>query len=376
MALKVHYIVGVTGVFVVLLGAIIGWIILPMVVRNKIADIIPLKENSESFKRWKDPPVPIYFSVYVFHVNNPDDIIKGATPSVTEKGPYVYRETRHREVLSAIDENDTITYRQRILFEFDQKASGNLTEDDVYTVVNMQALALSQVVNNLKVMNPAIFLLNTALPKLWPTNTSNPLFVKAPVKEFLFGQMPMYCNQSLSVQNIDVKVLCEAVKIFKPKTVILDGGGNGIHTFSLFRYKNTTYDGIYAIKMGVNDVTNIGNIKTWNDSTKLKNWKSDSCNTIVGTDSTVFRPYLYEDGVQSLYIFNTDACRSIKLNRDGFLEYKGINGIKYVTDESTFASVLENSDNFCYCPQSIHGITHWGGCLKSGIVELSSCYSK
>lgn len=42
MALKVHYIVGVTGVFVVLLGAIIGWIILPMVVRNKIADVSEL----------------------------------------------------------------------------------------------------------------------------------------------------------------------------------------------------------------------------------------------------------------------------------------------------------------------------------------------
>lgn len=77
-----------------------------------------------------------------------------------------------------------------------------------------------------------------------------------------------------------------------------------------------------------------------------------------------------------IIIFHFLNFRSIELNRDRNVEHKGISGIRYATDEKVFASVLKNPKNYCYCPQSIRGITHFGGCLKSGVIELSSCQGK
>lgn len=78
---------------------------------------------------------------------------------------------------------------------------------------------------------------------------------------------------------------------------------------TLFFQKNNSNDGTYEIDLGLLDATKIGRIKTWNGMNTLYNWKGDTCNKIVGTDGTIFRPYLNFDDVQSVHVYNTDACR-------------------------------------------------------------------
>lgn len=96
--------------------------------------------------------------------------------------------------------------------------------------------ALAQVVSNLRGINSFIHLVNTAIHKIWPTENSNPLFTTTKVKDYLFGRIPMLCNQEVSLGNMDTKILCESMKIINPRAMFFDDGGKGIHTYSLFRY--------------------------------------------------------------------------------------------------------------------------------------------
>jgi len=42
------------------------------------------------FRLWSNPPLTPRLKVYIFNVTNPDEILAGAMPRVSEVGPYVY----------------------------------------------------------------------------------------------------------------------------------------------------------------------------------------------------------------------------------------------------------------------------------------------
>ncbi|XP_059682821.1 lysosome membrane protein 2 isoform X2 [Gavia stellata] len=50
-----------------------------------------LKNGTETFEAWEDPPPPVYMQFYFFNVTNPLEVLQGDTPLVEEIGPYTYR---------------------------------------------------------------------------------------------------------------------------------------------------------------------------------------------------------------------------------------------------------------------------------------------
>ncbi|XP_006871643.1 PREDICTED: lysosome membrane protein 2 isoform X2 [Chrysochloris asiatica] len=60
-------------------------------VEQTIQKNIVLKNGTETFDYWETPPLPVYTQFYFFNVTNPEEILKGETPHVTEVGPYTYR---------------------------------------------------------------------------------------------------------------------------------------------------------------------------------------------------------------------------------------------------------------------------------------------
>lgn len=52
---------------------------------------VKINPSSISYQMWKDIPVPFYLSVHFFEVLNPKEVLQGAKPVLSQRGPYVYR---------------------------------------------------------------------------------------------------------------------------------------------------------------------------------------------------------------------------------------------------------------------------------------------
>ena len=73
---------------------------------------------------WLQPPNEIYIKYYFFHVNNPDDIKSGGKPNLTEVGPYIYKETRIKQNVVPLGD-DELVYGQYVKYDFDLKRTEN-----------------------------------------------------------------------------------------------------------------------------------------------------------------------------------------------------------------------------------------------------------
>lgn len=146
------------------------------------------------------------------------------------------------------------------------------------------------------------------------------------------------------------------------------------------------------VKRGVVDPQEVGLVVKVNDKEKLEVWNGDPCNTPVGTDSTIFPPFLKsEDGIIA---YSTDLClcvffvsnssrlllkscikdgrsdghiffnyRSITAKFEKEVVFKGIPGNRYVAD---FGDMSSDPDKQCYCPAP-------GKCLKKGLIDITKC---
>ncbi|XP_072117013.1 lysosome membrane protein 2-like isoform X3 [Mobula birostris] len=124
------------------LGCLITFIVLTVndVLKNVVEDHIKehtkLKLNSEAYKNWKDPPVPVYMQIFFFHIENPEEILKGNQPMVREVGPYTYMELRHRSNVLLFD-NATISAATQKSFIFQPAMSVGDPRVDVITTINI-----------------------------------------------------------------------------------------------------------------------------------------------------------------------------------------------------------------------------------------------
>lgn len=82
---------------------------------------------------------------------------------------------------------------------------------------------------------------------------------------------------------------------------------------------NGTDDGPYEIGRGLKNTTK-GHILAYKDQPLLSQWGGPTCNTIKGTDSTIFPPF--RGPVAKLYTFAQDFCRYIKLHFRIYILYQ------------------------------------------------------
>lgn len=89
---------------------------------------------------WKETPIPMYLSVYMFNWTNPDEVLKSdwkIKPILEQHGPYVFYE-HHIRVNMTWNDNDTITYQQKRIWHFlPEKSNGTLSDK----ITNLNAIA-------------------------------------------------------------------------------------------------------------------------------------------------------------------------------------------------------------------------------------------
>lgn len=46
-------------------------------------------DNTKGYSIWSTP-LDLRINIYLFHVDNPNDVLSGELPKLIERGPYVY----------------------------------------------------------------------------------------------------------------------------------------------------------------------------------------------------------------------------------------------------------------------------------------------
>lgn len=79
----------------------------------------------------REKDTEIYYDLYFFDIQNPDEILQGAKPIVVEMGPYAYREWYYKFDISWKDDGNKVSYNTWKYYTFDESRTGpGLSEDD------------------------------------------------------------------------------------------------------------------------------------------------------------------------------------------------------------------------------------------------------
>ncbi|CAI5666742.1 unnamed protein product [Oreochromis niloticus] len=100
---------------------------------------VVLKNGTDAFEAWKDPPAHIYMQFYFFNLTNPQEVLDGERPAVVEIGPYTYREYRPMEQIDFQDNGTKVTAVNSKTYIFQRDMSRG-PESDLIRTVNIPAM--------------------------------------------------------------------------------------------------------------------------------------------------------------------------------------------------------------------------------------------
>ncbi|KAF9819198.1 hypothetical protein SFRURICE_019519 [Spodoptera frugiperda] len=115
--------------------------------------------------------------------------------------------------------------------------------------------------------------------------------------------------------------------------------------FGLFYGKNGTSNDVVTMFSGANDMTTYGIISHYNMRDRLQHWTSDACNSIAGSDGSIFPPHITMN--DTLAVYDKDLCRLLPLKFLEEVTIDGIQGYRYTPPEDVFAN---DEHNRCFCP--------------------------
>ncbi|CAF1070688.1 unnamed protein product [Rotaria magnacalcarata] len=317
------------------LGLILGIILLVLLdplVNNILAQKMAIVQNREGRRFWQNPPATIHRKMYIWHCTNPIAVKNGAIPELVERGPYVYREEWNRSSITYNDGLDRLSYIPSTTLYFDRNQS--IGPDDEYvSVINVPLMAMAYEVQFYsKEMQEGI---NFFIELL-----ETQLFVNVTVKQLMEGY---------------TDALIEIASKVKPGVLKDD-------KFGILQARNTSYYQNFTIQTGINDITQVAKIITFNGVSTLNYWSTPQANMLNGTDGSLFPPNLKKD--KKVYSYSADMCRSYYLSflrerKDGYVTL-----YDYHLSADVFNMSREENRGFCgHDP-----------CLGDGVLNISTCY--
>lgn len=337
------WILGALGIVVLLIG-IIALSVLPSIYKKKVQENIILQSGKETFEKWRETPIAVSFTVYLFNCTNPEAVQeRGEKPVLEEVGPYVFSQQRSKEVLSWDEEEHTVTYRDMKTFHFIPELSAD-PDQKLYTL-NMPLMGI---VN--RVRNSGFFkdLLLDLLDKLFESYKEN-LFTFRTPRELLFG-------------GYKVDMVADLLKIARQFVPMPDVLPN--NTFGYFYDKNNTGAGILTVHTGADDITKFSQIASWNYRRHISDWNDKYCGMINGTDGSQFAPPVTK--YETLYVFTPEICRSVRIDYVEEVSVRDILAYRFMPPDDMLAGASENPDNRCFC-------LHKEMCNVSGLIDVSRC---
>lgn len=100
-----------------------------------------LSPTSKTYEGWKTPPFPLSFDIYFYNWTNPEDLYNHSTkPILVQMGPYRFTEVPDKVDIVFHPENNTVSYKRKSDFWFDEEGSVGSLDDEV-TILNAVAIS-------------------------------------------------------------------------------------------------------------------------------------------------------------------------------------------------------------------------------------------
>ncbi|XP_055858512.1 protein croquemort-like [Episyrphus balteatus] len=291
------------------------------------------------FKKWLNPPITNYMYIYLFNWTNMQEATNhNVKPNFNQHGPYVFREKRSKEDIIWHD-NDTMTFYNRRTWFFEEEMSG-ASLDDVIVLPHPPTVIAAKLGKNMnryvkKVMNYAL------------QTEGGMLAANKTAEKWLF-------------KGFD-DPLTEFAALFLTEIISFP-----LEKFGLLYLRNAskTYEGTYTIHTGQTNLSLLGELAEWQGSNQSYAFKGE-CGHINGSTGDIFAPKrIPEDSVS---VFIPDTCRSIKLFPSERINYRGIETIKYSTNDQSFDNGQLYPNMKCFCSEKDEV------CPPTGVIDMSSC---
>ncbi|XP_030623082.1 lysosome membrane protein 2c isoform X2 [Chanos chanos] len=326
------YSTGVLSILILIAGiALVLSQVFPNILYNRIKQEIVLKNGTDAFEIWQDPPPPVYIQFYFFNLTNPDEVLAGERPAVLQLGPYTYREYRPMENVRFLENGTKVVAVNPKTYVFEPNMT-NGSEDDLIRTANIPAMTVMEKFADHSFISRFI--------SDYMKGVGIGLFVTYTVRDLLWGYQDP---------------LLHALQTFDHS---LDDN------FGLFYKMNGTGDGEYVFFTGEDNYQDFARVDLWNDESSLKWWSTDECNMINGTNGAAFHPVITKK--ETLYMFSSDLCRSLYALYEQEVNVKGIPGYRFVPPSEVFANLTVNPANAGFCVPA-------GNCLGSGLLNISAC---
>ncbi|CAI4230681.1 unnamed protein product [Auanema sp. JU1783] len=336
------------GFLLLILGLSLYFFIIPFVVDSKIRENSQLLEGSRLMEEWKTPKYNMLFKLYVYSVKNPDEFMAGDKPVVTGMGPYTFREKMEHKVIGVKD--GKVKYKIISNYHFDPELS-----------------CLTCILGN-RVWVPNMiyqkFVEAASTPGMEAAATtllSQTAFLEVEVGELLFdGYKDPFLDKVCDIPFMNF--VCDSILDLPDR-------------IGFFFEKNNTIGSTFEISDGSQSVETLGRVLTWNDKSILDEswWSSKDARILRGSAGALFPPFIKKQ--DRLWVFVEQLCRSIYLDFEEEIEYKGIPAYRFVLPASVFDSSLNENKGFCN-PTEKRFFSSQGesdDCWPKGLLEISKC---
>ncbi|CAL1682862.1 unnamed protein product [Lasius platythorax] len=328
-------VISIVGTIIMILGIITGSLWTTHIYDWTITKILTLSSSSVSYNMWKETPIPMYFKFYMFNWTNPHEFYAPSSvpPHFEEMGPYVFREIDYK-VNQVWNDNGTVTFQRKKVWFFEESLSnGSLTD---------------------KITN-----LNPIVATVGFSVRHKPAFIRKLTNGFM-----MRLGEKLVLTKSVNALLFEGfndtlLEIAKK----MNATGIPYSKFGWFYARNgsESYDGTFNMLTGSTNLYDMGLVKEWNFKNRTDYYKG-SCGIIDGTNGDFWPPLPINNTVS---LFVSDICTSLKLSYANTTTFQSLTGSKYIGDDKMFDNGENVPSRRCYCPN--------GNCGPSGALNISSC---
>ncbi|XP_046404198.1 scavenger receptor class B member 1-like [Ischnura elegans] len=362
-------------------GAVLLWT--TDIAHNLTLSALVIKNDTQLYDWWKDPPVETTYTLRVFNYTNSDAYLNGKDKKLklVEIGPYVYRSRRTKVYVEFDEDGEIVTFQDNRTYEFLPDQSIGVSEDDQVIVPNLPLLGSASV------MHDSHYIVRMGLATILKTMKVEP-FMKMRVGDFFWGYDDPLFNLA--------------------RNVVPSFSDVPFEDFGLMAAISGVSRDRVSIHTGLKDKKKLGVISKFNGENSLPYWNGYECNRVDGSEGSIFPllalpkikippPTTKAEAIQEenitekpegnnghhndtdrshpeeksdqlrLTLFNYELCRRFPIVPSEEVEAFGFPAIRFRPAEDVFDDAVKNPRHKCFCdPEQ-------STCPPSGVFNETPC---